>query len=145
VNVKDVKCDDMGSLGEQQQPAVLFQNWQRWLDVEMVDKTCSGNVVALKRDYCQLNDGIHNNMRRRIDTIHCKYNTYLIFHVFIVHQPLHISLQYYSTSAGRININMHIFKKYDNCYTSQTHSKRRVNDQRGGGRNLTKQVKRRKT
>ena len=74
-SVNDVKCDDMGSRRNDSSDKFYFE-----IDadedgdsiVKMVDKTSSEseNVVALKREYYSLNDGIHNDMRRRIDTIH---------------------------------------------------------------------------
>ena len=80
-SVNDVKCDDMGSWRNNSSDKFYFEidvDDDGDLILEMVGKTFFGgeNVVALKREYYSLNDGIHNDMRRRIDTIESKCNIY---------------------------------------------------------------------
>ena len=80
-SVNDVKCDDTGSWRNNSSDKFYFEivvDDDGDLILEMVDKTFFGgeNVVALKREYYSLNDGIHNDMRRRIDTIESKCNIY---------------------------------------------------------------------
>ena len=76
-SVNDVKCDDMGSWRNNSSDKFYFEidaDEDGDLSVKMVDETSSEseNVVVLKREYYSLNDGIHNDMRRRIDTIQSK-------------------------------------------------------------------------
>ena len=73
-SVNDVKCNNMGSWQNNSSDKFYFEidaDEDGDLIVKMVDKASSGseNVVVLKREYYSLNDGIHNDMRRRIDMI----------------------------------------------------------------------------
>ena len=80
-SVNDVKCDDMGSWQNNSANKFYFEidvDDDGDLILEMVNKTFFGgeNVVAFEAGVYSLNDGIHNDIRRRIDTIESKCNIY---------------------------------------------------------------------
>ena len=75
---QDVKCDDMGSWRNNSSSKFTFDvEWNEG-EIKMltpVRKGCHKSSVILKREYFILNHNVENDLRKRIDTIVCKYRT----------------------------------------------------------------------
>ena len=75
---QDVKCDDMGSWRNNSSSKFTFDvEWNEG-EIKMltpVRKGCHKSSVILKREYFILNHDVVNDLRKRIDTIVCKYRT----------------------------------------------------------------------
>ena len=102
-NAADVKCDDMGAWKNNSSHKYYFQFGLEGDNVDngsddddngndvttiVPTKDCNAkNAITLKREYFALWHDIHNDVRKRIDTILCKYClVYGILEVFITKQ-----------------------------------------------------------
>ena len=69
---KDIKCDDMGSWRNLSANKYSYNvTWNEEGQIEMIRTVEAGsnNVVTIKRKYFSLNHDVHNDVRKRIDTI----------------------------------------------------------------------------
>lgn len=79
VSPKDIKCDDMGAWRNNSSHKYAFsieldENW-KIEDIAAVSNNSSNRSITLKREYFQLKHDIHDDVRKRIDTIVGKFNT----------------------------------------------------------------------
>lgn len=70
---KDLKCDDMGSWRNNSSHKYSFDvEWDENGNIEKITSTKNSSenrCLTLKREYFQLNHDIHEDVRKRIDTI----------------------------------------------------------------------------
>ena len=75
---KDIKCDDMGAWrnnSSHKYPfSIEFEENGKVGDITAVSKNCSNRSITLKREYFQLKHDIHDDVRKRIDTIIGKFD-----------------------------------------------------------------------
>ena len=96
---KDIKCDDMGAWRNNSSHkyafSIEFEEDGKVGNIEAVSKNSLDRSITLKREYFQLKHDIHDDVRKRIDTIVGKFNS---FNQATLHKLTQIDPTYHYTT-----------------------------------------------